>query len=70
MLSRRSFLRRAVMAPIAAAAAPLLGQPATRDYIRFKAAQNGDLIVGQILFTMNMVCVSPRTSRMLVGITA
>lgn len=67
-LSRRGFLRAAIVAPVAAAMAPLAGQPATRGYIRFKAASLDTSMRGQILFMGNFIVSSPRMSRCLVGI--
>lgn len=68
-LTRRAFLKAALLAPVAAAAAPLVGQAATRDYVRFKAASLGLPIRGQILFGGNLVVRSPRTCAVLTGIT-
>ncbi len=66
-LSRRGFLRAALAAPLAAAAA-LSSPPQRREYLRFKVAQDNTQIRGQILFTGNILCASPRQMRMLTGI--
>ncbi len=67
MLTRRSFIRRTLSALAAAAVAPLEvfvpGPPTTLF--------GGEPVpfVGQIRWMMNMYVASPRTSKMLTGIT-
>ncbi len=68
-LTRRGFLKAAVIAPIAAAVAPLLGQAATREYVRFRAASFGSPVVAQIRFMANIMVREPRYSRILTHIT-
>ena len=68
-LSRRAFLRAAVVAPVAAALVPLAGQAGTRDYVRFRAATL-PAYEAQILYSMNLVVTAPRTCKMIYGITA
>lgn len=68
-LTRRNFLRTALLAPIAAAAAPLVGQSATREYVRFKVATMDSRIVGQIMVMVNMTVQNPRTMVMMTEIT-
>lgn len=67
-LTRRGFLKAALLAPIAAAAAPLVGQAATRAYLRFKAASLPTDCELQIHFMANLVCRNPRTCAVLYGI--
>ena len=57
----------AVKAAVLAAAAPLVGQPATRDYLRFKAASIDDYEF-QIHWMANILISNPRMGAVLTGI--